>query len=55
MFADLLSRLPSFQHHYIAQKGITTAQYSADIRKKLQDSFYVEAWLSYLKEVGFKG
>lgn len=55
MFSDLLSRLTSFQHHYIAQEGITTTKYAEDIREKLNDSFYIEAWLPYLKEVGFKG
>lgn len=54
MFSDKLSRLPSFQSHFVAAIGANTEQYKEQIATKLEEDFYVEQWLPYLEEVGFK-
>ena len=53
MFSDKLSRSESFQQHYVADAGISMEDYKKDIANKLQDSFYVQSWSGYLKDVGF--
>ena len=53
MFSDKLSKLESFQSHYIADAGVSVTEYKQAIAAKLQDQFYVEAWGKYLADVGF--
>lgn len=54
MFSDKLSRSSKFQSHFLADTGASTEQYREQIAAKLKDDFYVEKWLVYLQEVGFK-
>lgn len=53
MFSDKLSKHEAFQHHYVAGVGVSIEDYKKDIGNKLQDEFYIKAWDSYLKDVGF--
>lgn len=53
MFGDKLSRDKSFQSHYTAKAGDSTEQYAQDIKGKLLDPFYVNAWMPYLEKIGF--
>lgn len=54
MFSDKLSNLQSFQNHYQADVGASREQYKQQIAVKLQDHFYVDAWQSFLSEVGYR-
>lgn len=54
MFSDKLSKLESFQSHYVADVGLSINEYKQAIATKLQDQFYIEAWKTYLDEVGYK-
>ena len=53
MFGDKLSRDKDFQSYYMAKAGDSTEQYAQDIKGKLLDSFYVNAWMPYLENVGY--
>lgn len=53
MFSDKLSKLTSFQSHFLADTGEDMFSYKQRISKKLEDQFYVDSWKSYLNEVGF--
>lgn len=54
MYADKLSKLQSFQSHFVADMGQSADDYSKNIASKLQDGFYQNEWLSFLIDVGFK-
>lgn len=54
MFSDKLSKLELFQSHYVADAGLSMNEYKQAIATKLQDQFYIEAWRTYLNEVGYK-
>lgn len=53
MFSDKLSKLQSFQSHFVADIGEDIFNYKQRISKKLEDQFYVEAWKEYLQATGF--
>lgn len=55
MFSDKLSKLPSFQNHYLADTGASTEEYAQQIKAKLSEPTTVKQWIPYLKEVGYKG
>lgn len=55
MFSEKLSKLPSFQNHYIADTGASTEEYAQQIKAKLSEPTTVKQWIPYLKEVGYKG
>lgn len=54
MFSDKLARSPKFQNHYLAEIGKDKEHYKEKIALKLADPFYVNAWVDYLVEVGYK-
>lgn len=54
MFSDRLSKLTSFQSHFLADTGTDMDTYRKTIASKLDDPFYVKSWQSYLIEVGLK-
>ena len=54
MFSDKLSNLQSFQNHYQADVGASREQYKQKIAVKLEDAYYVEQWMNYLHEVGYR-
>ena len=53
MFGDKLSKNIKFQNYYKAKAGHSIEQYAQDIKAKLLDPFYVNAWMAYLEEMGF--
>lgn len=55
MFSEKLSKLPSFQNHYIADTGASTEEYAQQIKAKLSEPTTVKQWIPYLNEVGYKG
>lgn len=55
MFSDKLSKLPSFQNHYLADAGASTEEYAQQIKAKLSEPTTVKQWIPYLNEVGYKG
>ena len=55
MFSDKLSKLPSFQNHYLADTGASTEEYAQQIKVKLSEPSTVKQWIPYLNEVGYKG
>lgn len=55
MFSDKLSKLPSFQNHYLADTGVSTEEYAQQIKAKLSEPSTVKQWIPYLNEVGYKG
>ena len=54
MFSDKLSKLPSFQSHFMADVGEDMVSYKKRISEKLEDDFYIQQWKAYLNETGFK-
>lgn len=54
MFSDRLSKLASFQSHFLADTGTDMDTYRKTIASKLDDPFYVKSWQSYLIEAGLK-
>jgi plasmid replication initiation protein len=54
MFGDRLSRMEEFQNHFVAPSGMDLDEYSELICEKLEEEFYVKAWMEFLIKVGFK-
>lgn len=54
MFSDKLSKLTSFQNHYLADIGASTEEYAQQIKAKLSEPTTVKQWIPYLNEVGYK-
>ncbi|MEG1502378.1 MAG: replication initiation protein RepM [Synergistaceae bacterium] len=53
MFSDKLSKDVAFQSHFNADIGESAQDYAEKIAGKLVDPFYVNAWMPFLRSVGY--